>query len=60
LKPQLLETLANQLAELVLSEHPSVTKVQICAKKPLAVKAAQAVGIDIIRERHEILARAGQ
>ncbi len=60
LKPQLLETLANQLADLILLEHPSVQRVQIGAKKPLAVKAAQAVGIEIIRERHEILARAGQ
>ena len=60
LKPQLLETLANQLAELILTQHPAVQRVQICTKKPLAVKSAQAVGIEITRERHEILARAGQ
>ncbi len=60
LKPQLLETLANQLAVLIINEHPAVQTVQIRAKKPLAVKGAQAVGIEITRERHEILASAGQ
>jgi len=60
LKPQLLEKLAQQLAELILTEHIAVQRVQICAKKPLAVKSAQAVGIEITRERHEILARTGQ
>ena len=60
LKPQLLETLANKLAEMVLNHFSTVQAVQIKVKKPLAVKSAQAVGIEIIRERHALLASSGQ
>ena len=51
LKPQLLETLANKMAEMILSNFSAVQTVQVKVKKPLAVKGAQAVGIEIIRER---------
>jgi dihydroneopterin aldolase len=56
LKPQLLETLANKLAEMVLNNFSTVQAVHVKVKKPLAVKGAQAVGIEIIRERHALLA----
>ncbi len=60
LKPQLLETLANKLAEMILNHFSTVQTVQVRVKKPLAVKGAQAVGIEIIRERHALLASSGQ
>lgn len=60
LKPQLLETLANKMAELILNNFSAVQTVQVKVKKPLAVKGAQAVGIEIIRERHALLASSGQ
>jgi len=51
LKSQLLETLANKMAEMILNNFSAVQTVQVKVKKPLAVKGAQAVGIEIIRER---------
>lgn len=60
LKPQLIETLANKMAELILNNFSAVHIVQVKVKKPLAVKGAQAVGIEIIRERHALLASSGQ
>ena len=60
LKPQLLETLAHKMAELILHNFSAVQTVQVKVKKPLAVKGAQAVGIEIIRERHALLASSGQ
>ncbi|WP_410211142.1 dihydroneopterin aldolase [Aquirhabdus sp.] len=60
LQPQLLETLANKLAEMLLKNYPTVESVHVRVKKPLAVKSAQAVGIEIIRERHALLARSGK
>ncbi len=60
LKPQLLETLANKLAAMILNHFSTVQTVQVKVKKPLAVKGAQAVGIEIIRERHALLASSGQ
>lgn len=60
LKSQLLETLANKMAELILNNFSTVQTVQVKVKKPLAVKGAQAVGIEIIRERHALLASSGQ
>ncbi len=60
LKPQLIETLANKMAELILNNFSTVQTVQVKVKKPLAVKGAQAVGIEIIRERHALLASSGQ
>jgi dihydroneopterin aldolase len=60
LKPKLLETLANKMAEMILNNFSTVHTVRIKVKKPLAVKGAQAVGIEIIRERHALLASSGQ
>lgn len=60
LKPQLLETLANKLAIMILNHFSTVQAVQVKVKKPLAVKGAQAVGIEIIRERNALLASSGQ
>ncbi len=60
LKPQLIETLANKMAEMILNNFSTVQSVQVKVKKPLAVKGAQAVGIEIIRERHALLASSGQ
>jgi dihydroneopterin aldolase len=60
LKPQLLETLADRLATMILNHFTTVQAVQVKVKKPLAVKGAQAVGIEIIRERHALLVRSGQ
>lgn len=60
LKPQLIETLANKMAELILHNFSTVQTVQVKVKKPLAVKGAQAVGIEIIRERHALLVSFGQ
>ena len=60
LKPKLLETLADQLATMILNHFATVQAVQVKVKKPLAVKSAQAVGIEIIRERHALLVRSGQ
>ncbi|GAC1371363.1 MAG: dihydroneopterin aldolase [Aquirhabdus sp.] len=60
LKPQLIETLANKMAEMILRNFSTVQTVQVKVKKPLAVKGAQAVGIEIIRERHALLASSGQ
>ncbi len=60
LKSQLLETLANKLAEMILNHFPAVHVVHIKVKKPLAVKSAQAVGVEIIRERHALLVSSGQ
>lgn len=59
LKPQLLEKLANKMAEMILNNFSAVQTVQVKVKKPLAVKDAQAVGIEIIRERHALLASSG-
>jgi dihydroneopterin aldolase len=60
LKPKLLETLANQLAEMILKDFSAVQSVQVKVRKPLAVKSAQAVGIEIIRERHAVLVSSGE
>jgi len=60
LKPQLLETLANKLAIMILNNFSTVQTIQVKVKKPLAVKSAQAVGIEIIRERHALLVSSGQ
>ncbi len=60
LQPQLLETLASKVAEMLLNNFPTVERVQVRVKKPLAVKSAQAVGIEITRERHALLARSGK
>jgi dihydroneopterin aldolase len=60
LKPKLLETLADQLATMILNHFTTVQAVQVKVKKPLAVKGAQAVGIEIKRERHALLASSGQ
>jgi 7,8-dihydroneopterin aldolase/epimerase/oxygenase len=60
LKPQLLETLANQVAEMILNHFSAVHAVHVKVKKPLAVKGSQAVGIEIIRERHALLVSSGQ
>ncbi len=60
LKPQLLETLANKLAAMILNHFTTVHTIQVKVRKPLAVKGAQAVGIEIIRERHALLASSGQ
>ena len=46
----LVETLAERVAELILSEFP-VRRVQLKLSKPGAVRGARAVGVRIVRER---------
>ena len=47
----LLETLAEQLAAIVLREHPAAVSVKITLDKPHAVRHAQTVGVAIERAR---------
>lgn len=47
----LLESLAEQLATIVLQEYPSVVAVKITLNKPYAVRQARTVGLIIERVR---------
>ncbi|MGQ4275459.1 dihydroneopterin aldolase [Pseudidiomarina sp. E22-M8] len=47
---QLIETVAEEVAQLILSEF-QVTTVKVCVSKPKAVAAAQTVGVEITRSR---------
>jgi len=60
LKPKLIETLADRLAQLILEQYVLVQVVQIKVKKPLAVRQAQTVAVEIVRDRDALLARSGQ
>lgn len=51
----LVEALAERAAELCL-EHPSVQKVQVTVEKPLALRFARSVGVEITRSRPGIAA----
>lgn len=46
----LVETLAERVAELILTEFP-VARVQLKLSKPGAVRGARAVGVRIVRQR---------
>ncbi len=46
----LVEALAEAVASLCL-EHPAVTQVQVRVEKPLALRFARSVGVEITRDR---------
>lgn len=46
----LVEAMAEAIAEICL-DHPAVTKVQVRADKPGALRFARSVGVEITRER---------
>ncbi|MBE0367105.1 dihydroneopterin aldolase [Pseudoalteromonas aurantia] len=48
---ELLETLVEQLAEIILNEF-NVTQVMLRVSKPAAVSAAKTVGVEITRVKH--------
>jgi nucleoside triphosphatase len=50
---QLLETMAEELATLILTEHQNVTGVRVVIKKPRAISDAQSARVDITRYRHD-------
>jgi FolB domain-containing protein len=53
---QLLETMAEELAKMILAEHSSVRGVRVVIKKPRAISDAQWARVDITRYQHtEIL-----
>ena len=47
----LVETLVNNIAEMILKENPLVTQVTVRVEKPDAVEFAEAVGVEITRDR---------
>ena len=47
----LVETLVNNIAEMILKENPLVTQVTVRVEKPAAVEFAEAVGVEITRDR---------
>ena len=47
----LVETLVNDIAEMILKENPLVTQVTVRVEKPAAVEFAEAVGVEITRDR---------
>ncbi len=49
---QLIETLAERCAELVLTEF-AVQQLRLRVSKPEAVSAAEAVCVEIVRQRHD-------
>lgn len=51
---KLIETLANQVAEMILTEFPLVQQVALTLRKPLAVTDTAAVGVSIERSRDDL------
>jgi len=49
---QLLETMAEELAKMILAEHRSVRGVKVVIKKPRAILEAQWARVEITRYRH--------
>lgn len=49
----LVEKLVTDLAYLVLSEFPLVARVQVRVEKPGALRFAESVGIEIVRDRSD-------
>lgn len=47
----LVETLVNDLAEIILDENPKVSAVTVKVEKPEAVEFAASVGVEIARKR---------
>ena len=47
----LVETLVNDLASMILSHYPAVTKATVRVEKPDAVEFAESVGVEITRRR---------
>lgn len=56
---KLIETLANQVAETILTEFPLVQQVALTIRKPLAVTDTAAVGVSIERSRDDLRTIAG-
>jgi len=56
---KLIETLANQVAEMILTEFPLVQQVALTLRKPLAVTDTAAVGVSIERSRDDLRAVTG-
>jgi D-erythro-7,8-dihydroneopterin triphosphate epimerase len=49
-KFRLLEALSQRIADLCL-EHPAVQQVQVAVEKPVALRFARSVGVEITRSR---------
>lgn len=56
---KLLETLANQVAEMILSEFALVQHMTLTIRKPLAVTNTTAVGVSIERSRDDLRSLSG-
>lgn len=51
---KLIETLANLVAETILTEFPLVQQIALTIRKPLAVTDTTAVGVSIERSRDDL------
>ncbi len=60
LQPNLIETLAEHLAAMILAEFASVQVVALTVRKPLALVGVQAVAVSIERSRDDLRHRTGQ
>jgi len=49
---ELLETLAENLCELIFANHPKVTQIEMKINKPHAIAKANATGLKIVRNRN--------
>lgn len=56
---KLIETLANLVAETILTEFSLVQHISLTIRKPLAVTATAAVGVSIERSRDDLRTRLG-
>lgn len=52
LRPQLLETLAERICQMLFQRYP-VTRIDLTLKKPDILHHADAVGVQVIRQRQE-------
>lgn len=59
-QPNLIETLAEHLAAMILAEFTSVQVVALTVRKPLALVGVQAVAVSIERSRDDLRHRTGQ
>jgi dihydroneopterin aldolase len=54
LQAHLLEKLAADVVRMIFDEFSSVERIKITIRKPMALPAAQAVGVCIERVRHDV------
>jgi len=48
---QLIETMADQVAQLCLAHSPKVARATVCVDKPGALRFARSVAVEVVRER---------